>query len=198
MRSTVILGVLLLAAGSAHADGWYYAESFGATKVHDELATHLSDPTMFRYQFAVGHRFGPWAVEGSVVGNLSTDGYLDPISSPDLGGLELDVKYLQPVARHLEVYIRGGAGYGWADGNLRDYSGRNLGFGAGIQLKGKGSVAGLLFWPLFFLIDKGPQMTGAIFIDDGFDFYRLHDGDKTAIDAQLTHFNVGPAVGTDF
>lgn len=70
----------------------------------------------------------------------------------------------------------------------------------GLQLKGKGSVLGLLAWPLFFLIRKGPMMTAAIYLDEGYDFYRLHSGNRIhdAIDAQLTHFTLGFAVGSDF
>jgi hypothetical protein len=101
------------------------------------------------------------------------------------------------------VYVRGSAGYGWADGNLSGYSGRSLGFGAGVQVKGKGSVLGLLAWPLFFLVNKGPMMTAALYLDEGYDFYRLHDstsagGNRTAVDAQLTHVTFGIALGTDF
>ncbi len=85
------------------------------------------------------------------------------------------------------------------DGALADYAGRSLGFGAGIQLKGRGSVAGLLAWPLFFLINCGPMMTAALYVDDGYDFYRLHSPHAAlAVDAQLTHLTLGIALGTDF
>jgi hypothetical protein len=200
IQGSLVVVAVIAGAGGARADGFYYSEGLGVTTVKDELAAHEADPTMARLRLAVGMRSGPWAVEGSVALALSNDyGYYGAdAGSAGLTSTALDLKYLQPLARHLEVYVRGSAGYGWADGNLANYSGRSLGFGAGVQVKGKGSILGLLAWPLFFLIDRGPQMTAALFLDEGYDFYRLHDGSKTAVDAQLTHVTFGVALGTDF
>ncbi|HET9992360.1 MAG TPA: hypothetical protein VFQ65_27700 [Kofleriaceae bacterium] len=205
MRSFVILGVVLAAsivtANVAAADGFYYSEGFGATHVKDEYAAY-TDANLFRFRFALGMRSGAWAYEGAVAVNAPVDPYetVDGAysQSSTLGDLEFTVKYLQPLSRHLELYVRGTAGYGWADGNLHDFSGRSLGVGAGIQLKGRGSVAGLLFWPLFFLVKSGPMMTAGLYLDDGYDFFRLHGPPPTAVDAQLTHLTMGVAVGTDF
>lgn len=205
MRSLVLIGVVL-ASATAHADGVYYSEGFGATHVKDELAAHEGDTTLVRMRVAGGVRRGAFAYELGLAMNLSAselayDGA--GRGGTSLGGVDFSVKYLQPIARHLELYVRGSASYAWADGDLDTYAGRGLGFGAGIQVKGKGSVAGLLFWPLFFLIQKGPMMTAALYLDEGYEFYRLHpDGDlargQGAVDAQLSHFTMGLALGTDF
>jgi len=204
MRSLVLIGVVL-ASATAHADGVYYSEGFGATHVKDELAAHESDTTLLRMRVAGGVRRGAWSYELGLAMSLDAGelAYEGGVRGTSLGGVDVTVKYNQPIASHLELYVRGNASYAWADGDLNGYAGRGLGFGAGIQLKGKGSVAGLLFWPLFFLVQKGPMMTAALFVDDGYDFYRLHpDGDlargQDAVDAQLSHFTIGLAVGTDF
>lgn len=205
MRSFVIVGVVLALASTARADGFYYSEGFGATHVKDELASY-TDSTLFRFRIALGMRRGAWAYEGAVAINAAVDPYYDaygPKSKPSstLGDFEFTLKYLQPLSRHVEVYVRGTAGYGSADASLSDYAGRSLGFGAGIQLKGRGSVAGLLFWPLFFLVKSGPMMTAGLYLDEGYDFFRLHGPGSTAptaVDAQLTHLTGGIAVGTDF
>ena len=207
-------------AAPALADGAYFSESFGGTHVKDELSAKLS--AAFRARIAGGYRFGQWAIEGWFAGDLSLDatGPLDGRPEPcrrldgtgcagqtDVGHgpnpslitVGLDVKYLKPVSPHLEIYLRGSISHGMLD--TEDYGGRGLGIGAGIQLKGKVPALGLLFWPLFFT-NWGPKMTAAVFVDDGYDFLRLHPGGDLkagpAIDAQLTHLTMGFAVGSDF
>ncbi|MEP6863958.1 MAG: hypothetical protein ABJE66_25245 [Deltaproteobacteria bacterium] len=206
MRSFVILGVVLaVSIGTASADGFYYSEGFGATHVKGEYAGY-TDSNLFRFRVALGMRSGSWAYEGAVAINAPVDpydGYANDYNgrgaaASTLGDVEFTVKYLQPLSRHLELYVRGTAGYGWADAALANFSGRSLGIGAGIQLKGRGSIAGLLFWPLFFLVKSGPMMTAGLYLDDGYDFFRLHGPPATAVDAQLTHLTMGVAVGTDF
>jgi hypothetical protein len=96
------------------------------------------------------------------------------------------------------VYLRGSAMVGGLDrAGFDSFEGRGLGVGAGVQLKGKGSVLGLLFWPLFFT-NVGPKMTAALWLDSGYEFYRLHGDRPTAIDAQLSTLTFGFALGSDF
>lgn len=212
--------VLMLCAisASAAADGVYFSESIGGTDVQDELGQKIDGA--FRFRFAGGIRRREWAVEGWLAGDLGTgpraydggapnpyppargciDYCYDDSYSSSMGLLTygIDVKYLKPLARNIEVYLRGSISHGHLDG---DYSGRGLGFGAGVQIKGKVPAIGFLFWPLFFT-DWGPKVTAAMFIDDGFDFYRLHQfGDRDngrSIDAKLSHLTIGWAVGSDF
>jgi hypothetical protein len=206
---TRLLAPLLLVcalAGVSRADGWYYSEALGGTKVKDELSQYL--PDAFRARLAVGHRRGLWAVEGFLSGDFNTttdytysDGYRPGGQASSLTAWGVTVKRMFPLSQHVELYMHGDASYAYGDAALVNFGGRGLGFGAGVQLKGRGSVLGLLFWPLFFT-NIGPKMTAAIYLDEGYDFYRLHDGGDLhatpAIDAQLTHITAGFALGTDF
>jgi hypothetical protein len=192
------LALALCAATSvASADGYYFTEGFGATSVKDDLATYM--PSAMNFRVAVGRRRGHFATELFMQAHLNSE-YADTQGLPPsltTGGLA--VKYIEPVSPHLELYLRGSATLGSLDESLKDYSGRGLGFGAGIQYKGRGSVWGLLWYPLFWLVKDGPKMTGAIWVEDGYEYYRLHGplrGD--VINAQLTHITAGIAVGSDF
>ena len=191
-----LVAVLVLAsvASTASADGFYYSEGFGGTRVHDELSAFM--PDAFRIRAAIGMRRHQWAYEAWFAANAANDVYDDQQPSLLTGGL--DLKYIQPVSRHLEVYLRGSAMVGGLDGGgMESFGGRGLGVGAGVQLKGKGSILGLLWWPLFFT-NVGPKMTAALWLDSGYEFYRLHGDKPTAIDAQLSTLTFGLAVGSDF
>jgi len=196
MARWLVVVLLVASVGSARADGFYFTEGFGGTRVHDELSAFM--PDAFRVRIGVGMRHRQWAYEAWFAGNFNTQ--LTPDGgeyAPNLATGGLDLKYIQPVAPHLEVYLRGSAMLGAADEQLQGYGGRGLGVGAGIQLKGKGSVLGLLWWPLFFT-KVGPKMTAALWLDSGYEFYRLHGDKPVAIDAQLSTLTFGFAVGSDF
>lgn len=206
---------LALPVGTAAADGLYFTESLGGTQVKDDLAMHIDGG--LRLRAALGYRHEHLAFELWAAGLIGMT--YKPLAAPEpiceptasgkvychrpspgpastgFGAWGVDVKYLQPVASHVEVYLRGGLGRGYAGG--LDAVGRGVGIGAGIQVKGKVSPAGLLFWPLFFLVRKGPMMTGALFIDSSYEFYRLH-GVRKSTDAQLSHLTFGFALGKDF
>jgi hypothetical protein len=191
-----LVAALVLAAtvSTASADGFYYSEGFGGTRIHDELSAFT--PDAFRIRVALGMRRREWAYEAWFAGNLSNEVYGDEQPNLITGGV--DLKYIQPVSRHLEVYLRGSAMVGGLEGaDLDAFSGRGLGVGAGVQLEGKGSILGLLWWPLFFT-NVGPKMTAALWLDSGYEFYRLHGDRPTAIDAQLSTLTFGLAVGSDF
>jgi hypothetical protein len=216
MTRLLPLLVLCLATTSAAADGFYVTESLGGTRVKGELASHLDGA--FNIRVAAGYRSGNWAFEGVMTGHL---GFVDEFSHPDCDpgycyaartvtppsqspsspGSELltygvEVKRINRLTEHLELYVGGGLGRGVMSGN---YAGNGLGLRAGVQLKGKVPVVGFLFWPLFFT-DWGPKVTAALFVDNGVDVYRLHEryGNRGSIDAQLHHLSVGFAVGSDF
>jgi hypothetical protein len=187
--------VLVASVGTARADGFYFEEGFGGARVHDEMAAYM--PDAFRVKIGVGLRRRQWAYEAWFAGNFNNDFVFENSHDSDLVAGGLDLKYIQPVARHLEVYLRGSAMVGGGTQALEGWSGRGLGVGAGIQLKGKGSVLGLLWWPLFFT-NLGPKMTAALWLDSGYEFYRLHGDRPVAVDAQLSTLTFGLAVGTDF
>jgi hypothetical protein len=196
------LGVLVAVSvvGTARADGFYFTESIGGTHVKDELGAYMSGAV--RVHVGLGMRRQNLALELWAGGdmNMATQDQYTGDPPMDLFEYGLDLKYLQPLSRHFEVYLRGSASVGQMEGGALDgYRGRGLGMGAGIQIKGKVSAWGLLFWPLFFIPSlPGPKLTGALYLDDGYDFYRLHGDAPVAVDAQLTHITFGYALGTDF
>jgi hypothetical protein len=220
MRAALAL-VVMLGSVTASADGIYFSESVGGANVKDELAQQMTDT--FHIQIAVGYRLNKsWAVEGYFAGDLGEatwrEGTRQPVAARcidcgngggsggqgyyqqnSLTSTGLAVKYLRPLGEHVEVYLRGQLGKAWLDES--DFSGRGLGLGTGIQLKGKVRALGFLFWPLFF-VPVGPKVTAAMFVDGGSDFYRLHrHGDldnSDAIDGSLSHLTIGWAVGADF
>jgi hypothetical protein len=207
MRHVALIAVTVAGlAGRASADGFYYSESFGGTKVSNQLADQFEGG--LRVHLGLGWRWKNWAAQGflAIDGNTaeSSDGSYG--QTPGLFSYGLDLKYLHPVSQHLEVYLRGSVSRGVlvdARSDLTNYSGRGLGIGAGVQLKGKVPALGLLFWPLFFCPNvPGPKITGALFLDDGFEFYRLHPGGKLdatpSIDGTLSHITFGFALGKDF
>jgi hypothetical protein len=218
MRLVPLAAVLVLSSlsslstGVAAADGFYYTESVGAGHVKDELARYMPD-AFVRIRLSLGIRRGNWALEGFFAGNLNsrTQTTAEGDGAPTVGsgggggtslvGYGLDLKYMQPLSEHFSVYLRGSLGRGVLDRELADYSGRSAGFGAGVQLKGKVRALGFLWWPLFFT-GIGPKVTAGLFLDDGYDFYRLHehgDADKgRAIDAKVTYMTLGFSVGSDF
>jgi hypothetical protein len=217
----LVVALGMLVPRTAAADGVYFTESFGGTDVRDELSAHAG--SAFRVRVGLGVRRKQLAVELWGAGLLTdrrsshhphhddgpravgrTTGGSDSPSAPahderdaratDLGTWGVDVKFLQPVAPSVELYLRGGLSRGYAAG--LDASGRGLGLGAGVQLKGKVSALGLLFWPLFFS-GLGPKITAAAYVESGYEFYRLH-GPRRSTDAQLSHLMIGFALGSDF
>jgi hypothetical protein len=220
MRPLLSLAVLALATQTAVADGMYFTESFGGTDVKNDLSYYMESAA--RIRIAAGYRKRNLAFELWFAADMNTsydtyapadpgyeistpDGYKGGSgynggygyggdSSTDFASWGFDMKYLQPLAPNLEMYVRGGLSKGYADG--LDAEGRGLGIGAGVQLKGKVPVLGFLFWPFFFT-NLGPKCTAAVFIDTSYEFYRLH-GPTHSTDASLNHLTVGFAVGNDF
>ena len=185
-----------LPSATARADGYYFTEQVGGAKITDQLAASVSSAVQARFAFGV--RRGAWSVEGFTEIDINSDSPYTDYNAPNLASYGLALKRSFPLARHLDLYLRGNASEGIADGRLAGYAGRGLGFGAGIALKGKVPALGFLWFPLFFT-GWGPKVTASLFIDDGYDFYRLHDGDgRASIDAQITHLSGGFSVGTDF
>ncbi|MDQ3370409.1 MAG: hypothetical protein M3680_33735 [Myxococcota bacterium] len=214
MRS--VLALILVGATTlpAAADGIYITEGAGGTDIKDELGATMGSAV--RLRIALGLRRGSWAVEGwfaahfgvAASGYAGGDGSVDEAqgsSVADFGALTtygLDLKYLQPMAEHVDVYLRGSMSGGFMEGGgLDGYAGRGLGVGAGVQLKGKVRALGFLAWPLFFL-QVGPKITAALWLDTGYELYRLHPGGRfgagRTVDAQLTSVTGGFALGSDF
>jgi hypothetical protein len=212
-KASVIASFAVIAiATPAFADGMYWSEQVGGAKVKDELSAFMGDGASVRLAF--GMRRGQWAGElwgGFAIGDsqqtdrqhadcnfdcgVSTSiGHASPVGLAQIG---VDAKYIAPLTSNLEGYARGGLTKGYANLDSANYEGRGLSGGVGIQLKGKVSVWGLLWAPLF-LTGWGPKITGAVYADTGIDFYRLQSPGRPTVDAQINTIRIGFALGSDF
>jgi hypothetical protein len=204
-RLAAVLAALAVtaAAAPAQADGHYFSFGAGPSDVADELGGITGDGG--RLRIGVGHRVGRLAVEGYLAPE-----WLSEHRSADAIGYGIDVRYIVPLTSGVQGYLRGsisklslhdvawdGEGRGLAGADER--SGRGLGAGVGVQLRGRVRALGFLYWPLFFL-PVGPKTNAAFYVDHGVDFYRLHDpsGRTSAVDAKLTRLTFGFNVGSDF
>jgi hypothetical protein len=215
--SAVVLAAIATSPAAARADGFYFSEAFGPGVVRDQLSQHLDSAT-FRLKVALGFRAGDWALEPFIATEMTN---LDASygNQPALTAYGIDVKRIMRVSSHVSVYVRGSMSHlatpdqapccvldttaALLDGDIYGYSGRGLGVGVGAQISGKVPVLGLLAWPLFFT-NLGPKMNAGLFIEDSYDYYRLQpsvrfeDGSRGTIDAAITRWTFGFAVGSDF
>jgi hypothetical protein len=206
-------------ARAARADGVYFSEAFGPGTIENDLSSYAD--SSFRIRIGLGYRNNGWALEGFVAPEFMF--HQDAIDGPSMIGYGLDLKKIMKVSEHASVYVRGsmsrlsdlsssdyasGCGDcirdpGYYYDALQGYSGRGLGVGVGAQVSGKVPVIGLLAWPLFFT-NAGPKMTGALFIEESYDFYRLQPPQRTialyqpSVDASITRWTIGFAFGSDF
>jgi hypothetical protein len=210
-RLALAAAVAVLAApGLAAADGTYFSFGMGPTSIKDELASQTGDDGL-RVRLAVGHRLGNLAFEGFLAPE-----FFDLFTTALATGV--DARYILPISSGLQVYVRGsmsrlsttlGGGddyastrYGGCCGDSlggRDYAGNGLGGGVGVQLRGRVRALGFLYWPLFF-IPAGPKVNAALYIDHGYDYYRLQPADSrySTIDAKVSRLTFGFNVGADF
>lgn len=215
MTRVLTLLVLCLATATAAAEGVYFTEAFGGTSYKGDLAGYGD---AFRVRVSFGYRHRAWAVEGFIAGHINFNELAEgepacgpapcdaartvtppPPSSGESGANLLtygvEVKRISRVTNHLELYLGGSLGRGVMPSG---YAGNGIGLRAGAQVKGKVPALGFLCWPLFFT-GWGPKVTAALFLENGVDYYRLHDRHSSrAVDAQLASLTFGFAVGSDF
>jgi hypothetical protein len=190
-RSVRSIVMLCLLAATARADGFYFTEGVGGTTISDRVGAIL--PSATRLRISIGERSGPWAVEAWMAGTLALPG----MTELDMWGV--DLKRVEPISKHLEAYVRGTMSAARGFGALEGFGGRGLGFGAGIALHGKVSPWGLLWAPLFFLVRHGPMIHGALWLDDGYEMYRLRSAEHPfTLDARMASIPFGFALGSDF
>lgn len=167
------------------------------------LAGVLGSPLHLRV--ALGMRIGRFAIEPWILSDQQTDrvgafkglvGGQPVAGTADLNAVGLDAKYIVPLDDRVEVFVRGGPLTADANGALDGFHGRGLGFAAGAQLSGKVRALGFLWSPLFFLA-RGPRVTGALYLDAGYDFYFLRRGPEQ-LDARVGHVSIGFAIGSAF
>jgi hypothetical protein len=191
--------LLAIATSPARADGVYLSESVGAGAVRDQLGTSFDGGT-FRERTAIGLRFGGWALE-PFLASESTNPNSYAFNQPTLTSYGIDVKRIIRISDHFDAYVRGSMShlayptdspccfaqplFVPSGGDYYGYSGRGLGFGVGAQASAK--ILG---------------MRAAVFVDEGYDYYRLlppaGDTYDSHVDGSITRFTLGLAVGTDF
>jgi hypothetical protein len=208
LAATALLAVVALAASprTAGADGSYFTLGMGPGEVENELHEYVGNDT-FRVRVGLGHRFGRWALEAFLAGDIPED-YDTAVG--DLDTVGVDLKYIVQLSDRFQGYVRGSASRMSTEATFtdtcfdcayggREYSGRGLGAGAGMMMRGKVRALGFLYWPLFF-VPAGPKVNASLYLDHGYDFYRLHphDGRGGAIDATVMRWTFGFTVGKDF
>lgn len=217
LASGLVVAAIVTSPLAARADGVYFTEAFGPGAIRDQLSNEMDSAT-FRIKVAAGIKSGNWALEPFLAADLTGLDSGNAFDQPTLTSYGVDLKRLVPVSEHLSVYVRGSMSHiafpdqspccyayllppGAYASDRYGYSGRGLGVGVGAQLSGKGSVFGLLAWPLFFLVKDGPQMNAGIYVEDSYDYYRfLPPGGSSgsSVDASITRLTFGIAVGSDF
>jgi hypothetical protein len=209
---------VVIAAAPAHADapqapptreasdkGFYFEETGGLSLSHGRLGDYVDG--VLHIRVGVGWRHGNLAIEPWLAADLDGDrdgSILGVGGKPAAGGADLssygaDAKYLHRLWRGLEVYGRAGPLYASGTGALATYGGFGFGGGGGIQLTGSVRALGFLFVPLFWS-NRGPLVTGGIFIDEGVDWYALHDSTDRMpeISSRVGHLSAGFAIGSSF
>jgi hypothetical protein len=182
----------------------YIAESFGVAVGRGRLAGPIGHPLHLR--LSLGMRLGHLAIEPWFLSDLQSKrtgafagiaGGEPAKASADLNAMGLDVKCIVALHRRLEVFARAGPLVADANSALSGYHGRGAGIAAGAQLTGKVRALGFLWSPLFFL-SRGPIITGALFVDAGYDFYFLRATGRAPLDARIAHVSAGFAFGSAF
>jgi hypothetical protein len=202
-RSLLLGAFAMMLLGGAtvsvvRADNTYVSFSVGPLRVTDETtdrpstigaSRHSPDPDNVGMRLTLGQR------HGGLAGELwfSIADWQEP-GSGDVGtGLGADLKYFLPLSKRIEGYARGGL----ASLYTRTEEGRGFTGGVGIQYKGKGSPLGLLHPLLFFLPWGNQSLTGAVFVETGIEFYRLHAAEYSN-DTKINTLRFGWAFGSNF
>ena len=196
------LALLLATAGTAHADGYYYEQSYGLSSVRGHA---MGAGTALHIRLGFGVRVGQVSLEPWMSGDLTFDRVGDTygiggdpaMGRADLTAVGFDGRWTAPVSTHVAIYVRGGPRIGGGTGVLERYNGPGLGAGTGIQVTGNVRALGFLWAPLFWL-HRGPKVIGALFLDEGVDWYHLDAGTSAPIDTPIVSTNLGFAIGSDF
>ena len=200
---------VVLAAGSARADGYFYEQSYGGSSVRGGGAMGVG--TAMRVRLGFGVRVGNIALEPWMAADLTLDRTGDTygvggdpaMGHADVTGVGFDGRWDAPlggpgsVVEHVAIYVRGGPRIAGGTGTLASYNGFGVGGGTGIMIRGRVRALGFLWAPLFWL-PRGPKVIGALFLDEGVDWYHLSSGSSAPLDLPIVSTNVGFAIGSDF
>lgn len=178
----LLVGSLVLAAApsGARAAGYYAGVGVGGgVAVANDAATHW-DGSDSSGQLLLGHRFGPFSVEGQFRGAELRDAAFTPYTASALG---LGAKLHVPLLFGFEGYLKGNLGYGRISNDMLTedrWSGRGYGYGIG------------LLWALRVLpvVDVGLWLD----LDKQVTRYR-QDGES--LDSEMRFLTVGLSIGTE-
>jgi len=203
-RAVGVIAALVVIAPFARADGVYFSESFGVSLPRGEIATYLAQPLHVRLAAGVKWRF--LAIEPFISSDMQLDregairgllGGEPAAGTSDLSSYGIDAKVVGKIDRVLSAYVRAGTSRVDANGALRGYAGWGVGASGGVVISGRVRALGFLWAPLFF-VKRGPMVTGALFLDQGVELYRLRMTGSPSITAPVGHVCVGFALGSDF
>ena len=203
-RIAAIASLCALAAAPAHADGYYFEQTVGVSTGRGTAAAPLD--VGLHTRLGIGLIRGGLSIEPWISSDLTFDrsgatlelfGGSPAMGHADLEGMGLDVKYAEPLSQNVGVYVRGGPRFATGAGALDGFDGPGFGVGTGIQLVGRVRALGFLWAPLFFF-KKGPYARGAIFFDEGLDYYRLSATPMGTRAVPVLATNIGFAIGSDF
>jgi hypothetical protein len=203
-RAALIVLVLSALAASAHADGFYYGQSYGISSARSDGSSMLGESLQLRVQ--LGWRWDHWSVGPWFAGQLAAprDGARfgvvggDPKpGDSDMESIGADVRYNAQIRDHLSAYVRGGPRVARGIGALDGYSGAGIGVGTGLQLTGNVRALGFVFAPLFFS-KRGPTIHACLFLDQNVDYYRLTADQMPAVSMPLVGTSIGIGAGSYF
>ena len=203
-RAVGVIAALVVVTPSARADGVYVSEAFGVSLPRGAIAPCLAQPLKVRLAAGVKYRWV--AIEPFISADMQLDrvgalrgfvGGKPAAGTSDLSSYGIDAKVTRRIDRVLSAYVRVGPSRVDANGALAGYAGWGAGASAGLVISGRVRALGFLWAPLFF-VKRGPMVTGALFLDQGVDVYRLRMAGAPNLDARVGHVCVGFALGSDF
>jgi hypothetical protein len=198
----VVFHVTTIAAASGRADGLYFTEQIGLSRVGGELGHYVAGGVTAH--IGAGYHLQGWAFEVHVnIDDLRGRGLFSG-DSVELLSRGLTVRRLFPVSPAVRLYARGGVEEvevepsTWSEGRRADgYAGTGLDLGGGVVLSGRVPLVGFLFAPLFFT-DIGPKVSAAAWLDVGDRLLSLEKPDASDLDGFTRSWLLGFSLGGRF
>lgn len=198
----VIFHVTVVAAASGRADGLYFTEQLGVSRVGGELGHYFAGG--LAGNIGLGYHTGGWAFEGQVhIDDWQGRGVFagEEAEAVSWGAA---VRRLFPVSPWVRLYARGGVealeveSSSWSQARRADgYAGNAINFGGGVVLSGEVPLAGFLFAPLFFT-DIGPKVSAAAWLDVGDRLLSLDKAGASDLDGFTRSWLLGFSLGGRF
>ncbi len=202
MRLLIAIALVSVTA-RAHADGVYFQQMFGIGQSDSPLIGKT-----VQTRAGIGARVQNLAIESWVASDSAPEregavfGLVggEPRMGSDLASYGIAIRTIVPIHRSEKVtfegYTRIGAGLVEASGRLDGYGGTMVGVGGGFQVRGLVRALGFVWGPLFWL-QRGPRVTGALFVDYSYERIALTRADRE-LHTRGSHLVMGFAIGSAF